>query len=144
MESHHSNQHSFSRPHCRITISDSQLPPIPPPPYSSSTSPPQNEFLHRNDPFLRRRTERDPRRTSSPNANQPQSYMTTNTPYHKPSPLTGLHLSTARDVPVQSGGDKPEMLYGNRRDDRYQAPNTGGMSSRVESFMTVSYFSLSR
>lgn len=117
-----------------MTIPNSQFPPIPPPPYSSSMSAPHTELLHRNDPFLRRRPERDHRRASSPTIDQPRTYIAATTSHYKPTPLAGLQLSSAQDAPVQSGQD---MSYGTGNDARYQAQTRRGTSDERASSMVV-------
>lgn len=141
MESQHPTHHPFSRPHAHMNIPNTQFPPIPPPPYSSSPSAPHTDLLHRNDPFLRRRTERDHRQASSPAPDQPRSYMAATTSQYQANALAGLQPS-ARDAPNQSGRDGPDMSYGGGDNARYQAQLTRGMSDTRASFIVLVVISM--
>lgn len=144
MESQHPTHHPFSRPHAHMNIPNipnAQFPPIPPPPYSSSTSAPHTELLHRNDPFLRRRTERDHQQASSPTPGQPRTYMAATTSQYQANALAGPQTS-ARDAPNQSGRDGQDMSYGSGDSARHQAqlkPGTcdGQASSMVSCLISM-------
>lgn len=122
MESHPPPQHPFSRQCSQTTLPKSPFLPIPPPPYSSSMIAPQTELLHRNDPFLRRRT------ASSASVGQAQSYTAAHPSHYQPNPLTGLQPSSGTDPLAQSGRDGQQILYGGRKDGQYQAQPTKGTS----------------
>ena len=129
MESHHPTQHPFSRPHAHINISHAQYPPIPPPPYSSSKSASHTELLHRDDPFLRRRSERDHQQRSWPITDQPRTYMAATASQYPPNAPAGLQ-PPARDVPSQSSSDGQDISFGTGDVARYQSQLQRGTSDQ--------------
>lgn len=121
MDPRHSAQHPFSRPPSHQTLRDSRFAPIPPPPYSSQQSAMPADSLHGNDPFLRRRNERDDYRTSSPLSNQTQPYTLPNTPNTPNYTASPLFSPAIRDTQTS------RTPYGNGRSERYttQRPESG-------------------
>lgn len=113
MDPRHSAQHPFSRPPSHPTIHESRFAPIPPPPYSSQQSSMPSDLLHGNDPFLRRRNERERERedyrTSSPISNRTQPYTLPNTPSYTASPLFPSAIRDTQPSRTPYGNGRPEQ-----------------------------------
>lgn len=136
MDPRHSTQHPFSRPPSHQPIRESQFAPIPPPPYSSQQSTMPTDSLHGNDPFLRRRNERDNYRTSSPISNPTQPYTLSNTPSYTTSPL---FTSTIRDT------QPSRTPYGNGRPERFTTQRSeSGTYLRLFNLLSLSMGMLGR
>ena len=136
-------QHPFSRPQTHRTNSDVRFAPIPPPPYSSQPPAPRPESLHGNDPFFRRRNERESQPIISSAGTHPQSYVAPNAAPYNSSTLPRFSAMAVKDNSGQRGSQEVTLSSSQERDGRHSSRTLEGMHFWTLSLQRLAFSFLS-